>query len=84
MSDSLDTRVEGCTCDGEGTTLAATHHEDVVLLSLLARGDEVDAANYIHIGTSIIIGVLVAEVVAKPVAIIILIITTIVDYLSAN
>ena len=37
-----------------------------------------------HIGTSIIIGVLVAKVVSEPVAILVLVVVTIVDYLSAN
>ncbi len=62
--------------------LAATDNEDVVLLGLLARGDEVDASYHVHIGTSIIIGVLVAEVIGKPVAILVLIIITIIDNLA--
>ena len=83
-SDGIQTIVKSCTSNGKCAALATAHHKDIVFLRLIARNDEVDAAHYVHVGATIIIRVTFAKVIGKPVAILVGVRLTIVDYLSTN
>ena len=69
-SDGAELVVAQCgSSNGEGTTLALSLGKEVLHIARRAAGHEVNSAQTVHIGTTIVVLVFVAELVCKPVAI---------------
>ena len=69
-SDGLEgASAQGSSSVGKRTTLTLTLGEEVIHIAGRAAGHEVDGTHTVHIGATIIIAVLVAEMISKPITI---------------